>query len=457
MAGIGFQLRKLLNQGTISATASAYLYASLVSSGPWVISILTLLAIGIISIGYVLPTWAVTQFLVSITYLIAGSLIFTGGFQLMFTRFVADRLFEKKERIILPNVNGLLIVITASSGLCGLLFVASQFDEPWLYRILMLANFVVLCNMWVVVIFVTSMKNYKTVLGTIFLGYSLVFLTSVVLRHYHMEGLLTAFLFGHCVLLFTLLYLTYRQHPGRTFVAFDFLRHRQIYISLFLTGLFYYLGIWADKFLFWYNLETSEAIIGPLRSSRIYDVPIFLAYLTIIPGLAIFLVRMETDFSEHYDRFYTAVRDGDELRHLYYLKDQMTLAIRQGIFEIFKVQGFTILLCFMLAPAIFKAINMSGIYLPLFYVDLVGTNLQVLFMSIMNVLFYLDRRREVMELTFLMLVLNILLTLLSQALGTAYYGYGFTLSLLVVNVIGMVTLNRLLRDLEYETFMLQRV
>lgn len=66
-----------------------------------------------------------------------------------------------------------------------------------------------------------------------------------------------------------------------------------------LTGLFYNLGIWVDKFIFWLHPVTGSTVIGPLRASLVYDLPVFLAYLAIIPGMAVFLVRMETDFVEY--------------------------------------------------------------------------------------------------------------------------------------------------------------
>ena len=50
-------------------------------------------------------------------------------------------------------------------------------------------------------------------------------------------------------------------------VAFDFLDRRQVFVSLLLTGLCYNLGIWIDKFIFWFNPSTSDLVIGPLRAS----------------------------------------------------------------------------------------------------------------------------------------------------------------------------------------------
>ena len=43
MAGIGFELRKYLNDDSFSGTIKAYGFAGLISAGPWVLSILCLL------------------------------------------------------------------------------------------------------------------------------------------------------------------------------------------------------------------------------------------------------------------------------------------------------------------------------------------------------------------------------------------------------------------------------
>ena len=80
--------------------------------------------------------------------------------------------------------------------------------------------------------------------------------------------------------------------------------------NLIASGVIYNIAIWADKILFWYFPATGQRIVGPLHASLIYDLPVFLAYLSIIPGMAIFLVRIETDFVEYYDKFYDAVRSG---------------------------------------------------------------------------------------------------------------------------------------------------
>ena len=89
------------------------------------------------------------------------------------------------------------------------------------------------------------------------------------------------------------------------------------------------------------------------------------------------------------------------------------------------------------------------------YVQVVGASLQVVFLGLLNVFFYLDKRMIVTILTLLFVILNIALTALSFYLGPAFYGYGYAVSLLIVVLVSMQWLERRLSHLEYETFMLQ--
>ena len=63
MAGIGFELRRLLDRQSLWGLVKAYAYAGVISSGPWVLSILGVMGIGLLSVGPV-PAAEVRQFLV---------------------------------------------------------------------------------------------------------------------------------------------------------------------------------------------------------------------------------------------------------------------------------------------------------------------------------------------------------------------------------------------------------
>ena len=67
MAGIGFELRRMLRKDTLLGLVQAYAYASVIGSGPWVLSIVGILLIGIFSASVVIPGSLVTQFQTSVS------------------------------------------------------------------------------------------------------------------------------------------------------------------------------------------------------------------------------------------------------------------------------------------------------------------------------------------------------------------------------------------------------
>jgi uncharacterized membrane protein len=455
VAGIGFELRKLMQRDSFWGLLRAYGYAGLISSGPWVLSILGVMGIGIITANRV-DSLAVRQFLVTVTYLMAASLVLTGFLQLMFTRFIADRLFDKDENAVIPNLMGALALTTIlSGGFAGLVVLSKFGGTPVGYRAYFVAGFVTLCDLWVVVVLLSGLKAYRSVLGAFFVGYSMSVAGAVVLAERGLSGLLGGFVAGQAVLLFLLLFAVVRRYPpGPVLVSFDFLG-RKSYLSLALTGFFYNLGVWIDKFCFWSNPLVSDPVVGPLRASLIYDIPIFLAYLSIVPGMAVFLVRVETDFAEAYDAFYGAVRSGDSLVNIQRLKGTLSGAARQGMADIFKVQGVTLLVLFLVGPRFLDLVGISPLYQQLFFIDLAGVGTQVLMLAVFNVLFYLDQRGLVLGMSVMFAVLNFVLTVITQRLGPAFYGYGFALATALTSVFGLSFISRRLEDLEEDTFMQQ--
>lgn len=456
MAGIGFELRKLLNKKSLFGLLQAYGYAGIISSGPWVLSILGIMAIGVISVNLQTQSDVVLSFLISITYLMAFSIIIGGWLQLMLTRFVSDLIYAKKQQEIISNLLGALIVTTITSLIVALISWPLFPEQSLAYKLLMLSSLVVLSNIWILVVMLSGLRAYKKVMAAFFMGYGLTITFSLLLRGYGVEGLLAGFLIGQSMMMYFMLGIIVHEYTADSLISFDFLDKNKVFYSLAAISIIYNLGVWTDKFVFWFNPITSEAIIGPLRSSIIYDPPIFLSYLTIIPGMAVFLLRMEADFVDKYNEFYSAIRDGGSLRKIRDLKKSMIDTIRSSFLEIFKVQAVTILIVIYAADHILPLFKISTNYRMLFFIDVAAVGVQVVLLGVFNVLFYLDKRIIILNLTIFFALCNLILTITSQHLGPIYYGYGFAISVLLTTIIGFVILNQKLMRLEYETFMLQR-
>lgn len=456
MAGIGFELRKLLQKDTLLGLLEAYTYAGIIGSGPWVLSILGVLFIGLMSAALEVPPHLVTEFQTSVTYIIASSLVLTGGVQLAFTRFISDRLFEEKDHLVLANVNGLLMIVVLAAGGLGSLCLFAFFPGLGVaYRLSMLAAFVLMCAVWVLTIMLSSMKRYLAILVLFAAGYTVTIVLALLLHRFGVDGLMAGFVSGH-FLLFAGMWLLIAHHFWQErLIGFEFTRRQFVYPSLIAIGILYNAGVWADKFMFWLFPATSEAVIGPLRTSVIYDLPVFLAYLSVIPGMAAFMVRIETDFVEYYHRFYAGVRNGATLDFIEHMRDEMVESIKQGLVEIAKIQTIATLLTFVAGPALLSALGISEIYLPLLHIQVIGASLQVILLSVLNVFFYLDQRRIILFLCAEFLGLNVALTSFTLWYGAPLYGYGFTVAILVTLATALLLLDRKLHHLEYETFMLQ--
>jgi len=456
MAGIGFALSKILNEDSILGVMRAYGYAAVIGSAPWVLSTLGMVIIGTLSVSLGLNHLDMIRFLVSVAYLMAVSLLITGGVQLMLTRFLADRIFENHPEEVLPNTLGAVFVMMI---FCFVIFLGVRllfFEESMVYQLLMLVNLVVLSTIWLLVVVSSGLPIHRLIVGVFFIGYSVTVIAATWLSGYELNGLLLGFFIGHSVLLFCLLVICFRYYPSPYILRFDFLVIGKSFYSLAIIGAVYSVGAWADKIIFWMNPETSELIVGALRTSVLYDPPIFLAYLFSIPGMAVLLLRMEVSFAQGCRDYYDSIRYDQCLDVIFGKKRVMERLVRHSFYEIIKVQGIVAIFLILFSDKVVVWFGLSENYRTIFMVDVFSVMVQILFLALMNVFFYMDKRVVLLKLTLFFAVSNIFFTLLSQWLGPYFYGYGFAVAMILTMVFGLFLLISTFGRLEYETFMLQK-
>jgi uncharacterized membrane protein len=459
MAGIGFELRRHLEKESFTDLLRAYVAAGVIGSGPWVVSIGAMLLVGVFSRRFTAGAGAdseriVTTFLATVTHLMASSLVVSGAVQLLFTRFVADRLYEKKDRNVAPNVVGALVLTLVGAGALAAIVTTFAFERgDRAFRLLIVVAFAELCAVWLLSVFLSGMKAYRAVLLFFVAGYALATIAAIALARFGLAGYLAGFCLGHSVILFAMLVKVLRQYPSHRFIAWDFLDRRFIHPELAVTGVLFNIGVWADKLVFWWSPVTSEQLVGPIRYSVAYDVPIFVAYLSLIPGMAVLFVRIETDFAESYERYFRAVCDGAPLSRIRHHRIDLVSAARAAVHDIFRVQGIVAAVLLLLAPQALAVFGIPAFYATLFRVDVVAVSFQVVLLGIFTVLFYLDYRRLVLALTALFAVSNLLLSLASVRLGPRFYGFGFAAAAAIVSLVSLGALSRKLLRLDYETFM----
>ena len=457
MAGIGFELKKVLKRGSLLSLVKVYGESAILSSGPWVISIIAIFLVGFINIVNLESFGEVARFQIVITYAIAlaSSLIVTGMLQLPFTRYIADLIFEKREEEILPAYFGAIFTswLIGAPLITPIVFWVFK-DQSIFFLLSVIATFLILCGVWISSILAASLKLYKRVVAAYFISYLLIVVFSYMYGT-NVESLIFIFLTGNATLFTILMSLIIKSYNSSVFMKLNFFLKPNFYWSLGIAGLAYNLGSWVDKFIFWYHPLTGTEVIGKLHASIVYDIPIFLAYLSILPGMAVFFYRLEVNFSEKYNLYYDAVRNGGTLGLIQRYKNDMIRVVRHAIHEIIMIQGILDIFLFLTVDTVFDMLNIPHLYLGLLYILTIGAMLQLAFMSILAILYYLDRRMVAMWLSIAFFVLNTVLTLASIYMGPTMFGYGYTVSLLIVFIASLIVIRNELDGLDYETFMLQ--
>ena len=147
---------------------------------------------------------------------------------------------------------------------------------------------------------------------------------------------------------------------------------------LILTGFLYNLGIWADKFIFWYAPQTGVVIIDALHASYVYDIPIFFAYIAAIPGMAVFLFNLETTYTDAHQFYFDRITGNNTLAQINHAYVDLIRAAREAIYSAIKLQSVMFVFCLVISPLILKQFNLSLMYLPLFTVCLLSAGLNII-------------------------------------------------------------------------------
>ncbi|MCS6957521.1 MAG: exopolysaccharide Pel transporter PelG [Aquificaceae bacterium] len=454
MAGIAFELKKILRKKSLSSIFTAFGYSFALSSGPYFITIISLILISFLMQSFVEKREILTQFQVSVTHIIAFSLILSGLINLYLIRFLADILFMKKVEAVVPNMMG-AVLINMSLGFFlsfpfSMIFIAPHAS----YSFAFLFSFAIttLMGVWTLNIILTGFKSYKYILFSYALSYALFIVFSFIFVRFGLSGLIFAFALSNFLIFSLFLSYLLKNHYSSNLLSFDFLKEKR-YRSLMLTGFFYNFGLWADKLIFWYHPYTSTSVLGPLSYSVVYDIPIFLAYLSIAPGISTMFLKIEWEFAEYYERYYDAVRGGSTLDKIYLYGDELIRSARSVLLDTFRVQLIFSIFIVIIQEPVFNLFRIPKIYTPLFDILLFGTTMQVVLLCILSLMFYFNKLNYALITTFIFATSNFLLSLMSIYIGPFFYGYGFVVSVFLSLIIGIILLRRFLHDIHYYTFM----
>ena len=455
MAGIGYEIRKLMDEQTFTGDLKAYFFAGIVSSGPWMVSILCMALLWIFS-GPYLSIQYQNFFRVVVVYSYAYSLIITGILQFVLTRFISDKLFLKQRNMLLPTYVAVMLITGVFQLVVATVFY-SFCDVDLYFKIIGVMLFVAISCIWQTMIFLSASRDFLAITGAFFAGniLGLIFAT-IQGRHTGLNGYLLGYTIGQVIILVILVYRVFDEFYSTVSCSFNFLKYTRKYVDLFLIGVFYYLALWIDKIMYWYS--PSGKHIGSLFYSHYpYDSCMFLAYLTIIPALAHFMIDVETSFYDTYKGFYGSLVNRGPLREIERRKKDMTKTLRHSASRMLLLQivitgGF---ICY--GSVFLRFLHLEQKHLVILWTAGVGTFFHVFTLISLIIILYFDRRHSALILSLFFLLTNSIFTWCVIRFAPSLMGLGYALSTFLSSILGIILLVYNVRNIEFLTFVEQPI
>ncbi|TAE34180.1 MAG: hypothetical protein EAY65_03565 [Alphaproteobacteria bacterium] len=452
MAGIGFELKKLTNHDNLIGVMHAYLSAGFAAAGPW---LFTALALGGITMLYAqnMSVEALIEFRVVLVYNLAASLVLSAPVFMVVTRYIADAIIAKDVTNIPSAMLGCLVVLIAIQIPVAFFFYGYYFELPLAFRLSAIANLFLLTCVWLLGVFLMALKDFKSVN----LAYGVGMLVAVFLAHwlradYGATGMMNGFNVGIMIIVFTLSAKVFAEYPYFYGRPFSYIAMFRPYYQLAVGGVFYNLAIWIDKLIMWFAPQRTLLEPSNLRYYSDYDSAMFLAYITIVPAMALFFFSVETHFFQFYRRFYDDILEHKSLSQIKKSGERLINSVLYHARTFLVLQGAIVFLCVMLAPQLMEAFSYNYRQIGIFRLGVLGGMFHVLALFGMIVLSYFDSRSRVMWLQCFFLVSNAVFTIITLYLGFSFYGYGYFLSSLLTFMLTMAVLFRFMGDLPYHAF-----
>ncbi|MBA3823659.1 MAG: exopolysaccharide Pel transporter PelG [Ktedonobacterales bacterium] len=452
MAGIGLRLQSVISKGTYLQSLTAYLSSAVISSGPWLSSVIALSVLST-SVVTFLSTDARLLLFATITYAFGVSLIASGAPQMVLTRYLADRLYAGDTSKIAATCSGMLVAVAPLTVLTLPYLIFAPF--PLLYRLLSVSLAITLTYIWLVVVFLSAGRDYVRILLIFVFAYSLSVASIVVLgRSFGLIGSLGGFLLGQVVCLALLIARVLREFSPIDGIDFGFLRSIGGYWDLGLIGLLYGVGIWADNVVFWFA-PSGVTVAHFFHLNPVYDSAKLIAYLCTIPASTSFLVHLESNFYRHYRDYFKHIRERGTLAQIIEHKDGMAEAAQSGLVRITLIQGSVGASVFLLAPNLARALHASAPWVGTLRILTVGVSVQIVMLAVFILLLYLDERRPALAVVATFTALSLGGSLVALPLGPGFFGLGYVLGAVVATFMGVLFLADRLRRLDFLTFMAQ--
>lgn len=396
MAGIGFELKRLFKKEGVFSVLLAGLHSTAVTVGP------TLIVIIALNIMYMLPpyveiTYQEKELLSStILYIFVFALILTSPINIILSKYMADKIYEEEYARIFTAVDAGSVLIGMGVAILGIPFGCIMYTKgnlPLYYVFVSYLFFAGISLTFYYMTFITVLKEYGKITYS-FLGSLAVGILFVVVSVFLYDvAIVDAILFGMALsfmLIATMLLLfikrSFKQHSQNAAELFEYIKKD---VWLIVTNALYVLGLYIHNFVFWFSSDYRIVVSKIFVSAPDYDMAAYLAMLSNISLLVIFIVNVETKFHTAYKAYCESIigAAGKDIRRA---KQKMIETLRKETIYIIQIQVIINIGVYIAAILTLPKMGMDGIMLAMYPVLSVGYMILFLVQCFLIYLFYLD-------------------------------------------------------------------
>jgi len=446
VAGISFRLEKYIKGYSITESAIKELVTMGESVGSWWLTILFLCLTG----WWAGLTTASAYYIVILTFAVVFSMYFSSPLTNLLGKYLSDQIYQGQYHTVVTSLSGTMLTGMLLSF--GMSFLAVLFFSqiPFNHKILFASLTASLTSLWITNNVMSILEQERIAFFTFGIGFCLSFLFLLFKKVTGQTGILVGITIGFAfITFFQFAFILKGFNRGRIYPEFAFLFNFKDYYLEMLTGLFFTVGLWIDKIIFWLISPTTHKIDSFFRYSD-YDLPFFIAFTIFSLSQFLILRTFKEDIRTPYQTFSRALRYNLPLFRLDEEKYKLITGYRKMLSTLTFIYG-------PLTLVILFAVSLGIINLPwsnpfVFHYLMMGTFFLAIFS--LNYLFlqYLNRYDLLALICLSFALLNACGTIWGIKKGAEYNGCAFFISSLVVAVISSYWVHKILGRWEYVIF-----
>lgn len=446
MAGIGWRLEKLIDRDSLGSMLGAFLTGVAVTSGPWLLTTAVLVLMRISAVGS--GSIAVNEAERVITIVYAIVIVLSAPIDIVFSRYAADRVYERRRDQIGGPLHAVLAISLCAFTVLGGVAMAVA-DVPLALAVPGTVLAAIVGAQWLLLSVAGGLSSPGIILRAFAAGAPASVLAAIGFSRIPAIGA-TGYLYGYgagqLITLGLLLWGTLRALPAEEDPEASIKPALRDYWLLSAAAFAFHAGLWVDK-LAVYLQSGGDAAAQYAATAAV-------SWLSVVPAAAYLFVQIETVFARRFRAYYSALHTGASLAELERLARDLSLEVFRVLRGTAAIQACVTLVCLAAAPSVNGALHLSltgpG---PLMWL-LLGAGLQVIAVSTTLLLYYFDFRREAFVGALAQLVANGLFTLAAGS-HPALLGAGYAAACALTCAISIVLLKKRMSGLLERTFQSQ--